>query len=304
MSSKRSASRVEYMGRLLDGVDFVLSGRKGAVADDRWLQNHYDARFADLLLKQLEHSDPRIRSETVLLLGRVGERSALDAVRTLRRHDVDVVSASCLAYLTRLDEEDQLVPQLLDVLNTQGGKEFKDAVRQMARVGRDEDIPPLREILEGLHDERGDLVLEAIDKIVDRYPELQDRRILLCSRPVFPNEESLSRFIERGVDYIDRRYRENILPRKQVRYVTLRNLVKALQEIHVRLYNEEKNLPLYSQELQERHEELLELLDWAYQDLQGKQIADPAGSDRCRDCGGSLHLWDGGWVCSSCGRSA
>lgn len=304
MKNGNRASRMDYLGRFLDDVDFVLNGRRGGISEDRWLVRNYDPHFADIIIKHLDHQDPRVRSESILLLAEVKERSALDKVKWMRRMDKEMVTLACLAYLTGIEENDDLVPQLLIVLREGKGEEFRNAAAKMCSAGRPEDIGALREIHGGLQDERAALVREAIEAIVDRTPSLTGKKDLLLSLPVFPNEDAYSRFLDKATDYINLRYRENVSTRQRVSVGTYRNIVKALGEIRIRLYNEEPNLLHYHPADVDRHWELVELLEWAYRDLGQKELVDVdrrSVISRCPEYGNEMRLYNERWVCVECG---
>lgn len=304
MGDSKRVSRMDYLGRFLDGVDFVLGGRKGGIIEDRWLVRNYDPHFSDIIIKHLEHQDPRVRSESVLLLAEVRERAAVDKIKWMRRNDKEMVSMSCLSYLNRVEEADDLVPQLLEVLRSGKGEEFRRAAVKIKSMGRSEDIKQLREIHGGLRDERAGLLRDALESIIDRSPELQGIKDLLLSKPVFPNEDAYSRFLDKALDYIGTRYKETISPRSRINLSTYKNIIKALGDIRIRLYNEDENLVYYHPADSKRHNDLVSLLEWAYTDLGRKEIVDSdsrATMNRCPECGNDMRFHNGGWLCVECG---
>lgn len=304
LANGNKVSRMDYLGRFLDGVDFVLRGRKGGIIEDRWLVRNYDPHFSDIITKHLEHQDPRVRSETVLLLAELRERAALEKVKWMRRNDKEMVAMSCLAYLNRVEEADDLVPQLLEVLRSGRGEEFRRAAVKMKSMGRAEDIEGLREIFGGLRDERATLLRDAMESIISRSPELDGIKDLLLSKPVFPNEDAYSRFLDKALDYIGTRYKETISPRGRINLSTYKNIIKALGEIRIRLYNEEDNLVHYHPADVKRHQQLVDLLEWAYSDLGRKEVVDSdqrVTMNRCPECGNDMRFHNGGWLCVECG---
>jgi len=303
-ANQNRISRMDYLGRFLDGVDFLLQGKKGSISEDRWLIRHYDPHFYDIIAKYLDHQDYRVRAEAILLLSELRERSALEKIKVLRRTDKEAVALACLSYLNRMEEADDLIPQLMEVLRNGIGDEFRKAAMKIRSSGRSEDIPALREIYGGLGDWRAPLIHEAISSIVDRTPELEKKKDLLTSKPVFPNEDAYSRFLDKAIDYIDVRYKEKIAVRRVITTSTFKNIIKALGEMRVRLYNEEENLQYYHPTDIERHRHLITLLEWAYSDLGSKELSDIEKTktvSRCPECNTEMRFYNDKWMCMDCG---
>ena len=303
-SNRNHTSRLDYLGRFLDGVDFLLSGKKGSISEDRWLVQNYNPLFYDIIAKSLDHQDHRVRAESILLLSELRERSALERIKVLRRTDKESVTMACLSYLDRLGEIDDLIPQIMEVLRNDRGDEFRKAAAKIKLTGRSEDIPALREIYGGLGDWRATLIREAISSIVDRTPALETKKDLLTSKPVFPDEDAYSRFLDKAIDYIDVRYREKIAPRRKIASNTFKNIIKTLGDIRVRLYNEEDNLQYYHPADIERHHQIITLLEWAYSDLGNKEFNDsvkPSTASSCPDCNHEMRFYNDRWMCPECG---
>lgn len=295
---------MDYLGRFLDGVDFLLSGKKGSISEDRWLVRNYNPNFYDIVAKGLDNQDYRVRAEVVLLFSELGERSAMGKIKALRRTDKESVTMACLAYLNRMEEADDLIPQLMDDLQHGQGDVFRKAALKMKSVGRSEDIATLREIYGGLGDGRAPLIQEVISSIVDRNPELENKKDLLISKPVFPNEDAYSRFLDKAIDYIDIRYREKIAVRHSISSSTFKNIIKALGDIRIRLYNEEANLEYYHPTDIERHRHLITILEWVYSDLGSKELNDITKTkavSRCPDCNHEMRYYNDQWMCTECG---
>lgn len=295
---------MDYLGRFLDGVDFLLSGKKGSISDDRWLVRHYDPHFYDIIAKYLDHQDHRVRAEAILLLTELRERSALDKIKVLRRTDKESVALACLSYLNRMEEADDLIPQIMEILKNGQGDEFRKAAMKMRSAGRSEDVPALREIYGGLGDWRAPLIHEVISSIVDRNPELEKKKDLLTSKPVFPNEDAYSHFLDKAIDYIDVRYREKIAVRRVITTSTFKNIIKALGDMRIRLYNEEDNLQYYHPTDIERHRQLITLLEWVYSDLGNKELSDIEKTktvNRCPECNTEMRFYNDKWMCMDCG---
>ena len=87
--------RLHYMEIFLDAVDFVESGRKGLISDNKELISRYDQTFYSILEPQLKNPDPRVRREVILLLTTLRERKALERIREMRFSDNDLVNGAC-----------------------------------------------------------------------------------------------------------------------------------------------------------------------------------------------------------------
>ena len=296
-------TRLEYLEHFLDSVDFVSSGRKGAISSDRWLVANYDSSFSSVLEKHLRNPDDKVRMETVIILTALKERSVIDTVREMRLTDNERVSAACLGYLTTMNETDNLIPQLIETLEYKRGNEFKHAAERLGGIGRSEDIDTLRRIYGQVTGEMRSDVKNAMVRIIDRDEELKRKKGLLLSVPVFPNEKEFDGFLNTGTEYIDVRYRTSVHPRRRISLGTYNNVVRGLRNIRVRLFNESFNLINYSETRTERYNNLVDLLAWAATDI-GKKEIDMPSTDliiMCQICGDSMVRGDDGWRCIGCG---
>ena len=127
-----AVTKVEYLERFLEAVDRVVAGRPGSISEDRWLVNYYDADKLSVVSGYLDCDDERVRAETVLLLTDVRERAVLDKVRDMRQRDSERVRLACMGYLSALQSDDELIPQLFDVMDHTNGSEFMRAANRMA----------------------------------------------------------------------------------------------------------------------------------------------------------------------------
>lgn len=291
-----------YLERYLDDVDRVSAGRPGAVSEDRWLINNYDPDKLRLLLPYLEFDDRRVVAETISVLADVRERGAMDAIKGMSPPD-DRVSMARLGYLTTLQQDDEAVPGLMDVLEHSRGQEFTMAARRMASIGRAEDIPALRKVYGQVGGTMRDDIRYALERIIARNPDLRPRSDLILSVPVYPNEGEFEEFLDKSIDYLDVRYRANVLPKKVVTEKVYSNVSRALRVMRTRLYNEADNLSVYGPDKQDRYDELAALLSWASGDLAGKEVqrADRRQARVCPKCGGMLTCYKGIWMCPECG---
>ena len=212
-----SVTKVEYLERFIEAVDRVIAGRPGSISEDRWLVNYYDAEKLPIVSGYLDCDDERVRAETVLLLSDVHERAVLGKVREMRQKDSERVRLACIGYLSTIQGDDELIPQLFDVMDHSSGNEFMKAAARMASVAREEDVPHLRRIYGQVGGEMRSAVRVALDRVISRNPSLQPKRDLILSVPVYPNEGEFERFLDSSIEYLDVRYRNNVLPLEKVK---------------------------------------------------------------------------------------
>jgi hypothetical protein len=112
----------------------------------------------------------------------------------------------------------------------------------------------------------------ALSRIVDRDPDLKGERRLILSDPVYPDEGAYRAFLDRSLEYLDGRYRENVLPRSEIRLKTYNNVNGAILKMRIRIYNERPNLVLYGPSCGSDTERLEDLMRWAADDLGSKQV--------------------------------
>lgn len=299
-----TVSNFDYLERFLQDVDRILNGCPGAISDDRWLSNNYDPAKLDVLKPYLRFEDPRVSAELILVLTDVRERRVRKEIESLGRSSGDKVSMACLGYLTTIDEDDKAIPELFDILDHEHGQEFFRAARRMAGIAREEDIPHLRRIYGQVGGSMKDEIRIVIEKVIARNPGLEATRDLILSTPVYPNESEFERFLDSSIEYIDVRYRENIHPRKQIKFSTYNNVVRALRKMRTRLYNESDNLQYYGPDKDDRYHDLSSLLKWANEDLATKTVLEPESNARsrtCPRCGNMLMCYKGIWICPDCG---
>lgn len=299
-----TVSNYDYLERFLRDVDRILNGYPGAISDDRWLSNNYDPAKLDVLKPYLRFENPRVVAELILILTDVRERRVKNEIESLGRSSGDKISMACLGYLTAINEDDDAIPQLFDTLDHERGQEFFKAARRMSGIARAEDIPHLRRIYGQVGGSMKDEIKIVMEKVISRNPELETTRDLILSTPVYPDESEFERFLDSSIEYIDVRYRENIYPRKQIKFSTYNNVVRALRKMRTRLYNESDNLQFYGPDKDDRHHELSSLLRWANEDLASKTVLEPESNARsrtCPRCGNMLMCYKGIWICPDCG---
>lgn len=291
-----------YLERYLDDVDRVIGGRTGAISEDRWLINNYDPDKLHLLTPYLGFEDRRVIAETISVLTDVRERAAMDVISRLSPPD-DRVAMARLGYLSTMEQDDEAIPGLIDILEHRRGQEFTMAARRMASIGRAEDVPALRKIYGQVGGTMRDDIRYALERVIARNPGLQDRSDLILSVPVYPNENDFEAFLDKSIDYLDTKYRANVLPKKTVSQKVYSNVTRAIKVMRTRLYNEADNLPVYGPDKQDRYEELAGLLSWASADLATKEVQgiDRRQSRVCPRCGGMLTCYKGIWMCPECG---
>ncbi len=295
--------KVEYLERFLDDVDRVMSGRPGSISEDRWLVNYYDAEKCRILEGYLSCEDERVRAETILLFAEVRERAVSETVDELSKKGSERIRMACLAYRSAIRDDDELIPQLFDVLEHSSGNEFMKAANRMASVAREEDIPRLRRVYGQVGGEMRSAVRAVLDRVIVRNPSLQPKRDLILSVPVYPDEAMFEKFLDTATDYIDSRYRENVLPREKISLGTYNNVARALSKMRTRLYNEADNLQYYGPDKADRASELASLIKWANADLTSKEVVgtERKHSSTCPRCGELMVNYKGMWICPDCG---
>ena len=298
-----SVSRLEYLERFLDHTDFVLSGRKNAISGDKWLVNNYDPAFYDVVAKHLRSSDARVRADVVNLLAAVRERKALGIVKELRANDKENVQIACLGYLNAIDENDTMIPELFDVLEHKNGVEFRRAAAKLSSVGRSEDIRRLRKIYGQVSGEMRDEAKKALTAIIDRDVSLKEKKELLLSVPIFPDENKFAAFLDSSITYLDIRYRDSVACRTAITSRMYGNVYNAIMKMRTRMFNEFDNLEYYGKDSRRMYDELLRLMEWASLDLSEKTADDNdrSASTVCPACGTEMRSSGGIWVCVDCG---
>lgn len=299
-----AVTNVEYLERFLGDVDKVSGGRPGAISEDRWLVANYDPGKLPCLIPYLDFDDARVRSELVTLLGDVRERGVYGKILKMRDEAGDGVSMACLGYLTMLHEDDEAIPRLIDTMEHTRGPDFSRAARRLAGIARASDLPAIRKIYGQVGGTMRDETRIILERIIARNPELSRKRDLILSVPVYPDEEAFEKFLDTSIEYLDVRYRKNVLPQASVNEGTYNNVVRAIRRMRTRLYNEADNLRFYGPDKEDRFHELSELVRWANDDLGGKKVLlsdDRKQSKVCPRCGGMLICYKGIWMCPDCG---
>lgn len=294
--------RLRFLEYFMDCVDSVESGKKGAIAENNRLASAYDPEFYDIVKKHLYNGNERVRIEVVLFFTKMKEVQAMEDIRTVRKKDNDNVSSACLAYIDQMETGSKDIPELLDTLKHRNGQEFVLAANKMGHVGRREDIPELREIYGQVRNEMKTAVRNALENICERYPDLKQKRYLILSEPIFPDEKSFLKFIDNSSVYLDIRYRDNIFEKTQISFETYKNVSNAIRKIQIRLYNEKNNLRYYGKEARDGYKEIEELLIWAAEDLSQKKTVSDGAVDKhhCPKCGSKMIFVNESWVCTEC----
>lgn len=299
-----TVTNAEYLERFLEDIDRVMGGRPGAVSDDRWLVNNYDPDKLRVVTPYLDFEDPRVRAEVITLLGNVRERGAYDKILGMRDREGDLVSMACLGYLSTLREDDEAAPYLLDIMDHARGDEFVNAARRLAGIARSKDMPRVRKIYGQVGGSMRDETRVVIERIISRDPELAKSREFLVSVPVYPDETKFERFLDSSIEYLDVRYRKNVLPKAEISSTTFNNIARAIKKMRIRLYNEADNLQFYGPDKEDRFHELSGLIKWASEDIGRKTVIaseSPGKSRMCPGCGGMLVCYKGIWMCPDCG---
>lgn len=297
-------SRLEYLEHFLDSVDFVSSGKKGEISNDKWLVVNYQSGFYSVIEKYLKSTDDRVRAEVVMLLTSLRERAAMDIVKEMRIRDNERVSTACLGYITTMGDEDGLIPSLIETMEFKRGIEFRKAAERIGVIGRSNDLRTLRKIYGQVDGDMRVQVKDAMTKIIDRDEELKRKKDLLLSVPVFPDEKRFEKFLNSSEEYLDVRYRNSVHPKTRITVGTYNNIVRGMRDMRVRLFNESENLQDYSPEYTERYNGLVDLLDWAVDDLATKEVVHTSAESNisCSRCGSPMLFGNGEWRCLDCGN--
>jgi hypothetical protein len=299
-----SVSRFDYLERFLGCADFVASGRTFAISDDKWLLNNYDPSFRTVADKHLRSSDARVRADVVRFFTKVRERAVSDAVKEMRVSDKnDAVRTACAGYLDALDENDALLSSLFDILEHRNGDEFGRAASKIGIIGKSSDVPRLRRTYGHVDDEMKEQVRKALVSIIERDGDLKKNRELILSEPIFPNEEKFLVFLDKGIVYIDIRYRDTVAPAAVIAESAYTNVRGAIRKIKARLYNEYDNLGYYGKDARRMYGELLEMTEWAADDLSKKTISGGGTKNDvyCVKCGSETVVFNGERTCIECG---
>lgn len=299
-------TRLQYLQHLLGCADYVSSGRKGMICEDRFLIAQYDPRYYDLLQTQLKNKSPRVRIETIMLLTALKERQAVDDISKMRVSDIESVSDACSSYLSAVEVEDRCIPELMDIIRHRHDESFFKAARKLSAVGRKEDIDDIRIVYGQTSGKMRDAIRETLENIVDRYPDLVPKKDLILSVPIYPDEEKLAAFLDKATVYMDIRYRENVMPRRTISSDVHNNVVRTMKKIQIRLYNERVNLRYYSDETKEAYDDAADLLAWMAADLRSKNISQSSAQDsrKCSRCGASMAHSNDVWICPECGNKS
>ena len=301
------STRFDCLQHFLDCVDFVSSGKRGAISEDRKLIADYDPSYYDILRNHLGSDDQRVKIEIVSLLTNLRERQAIDDIRELRITSNENVGNACVGFLYTMDTTDDHIPDLIDTLKHRRGSEFRNAAARMRSVGREQDILELRKIYGQVDGEMREQMRDCLEGIIDRTPALSKKKRLLLSVPVFPDEKRFMRFADDTIVYLDIRYRDNVGDVDTISANTYNNVVKALKKIQVRLFNEEVNLKYYSDEAKKTYDEVNDLFIWALRDIKTKKVSTDTpkaemDAPDCSRCGNRMTYGKDGWRCPICGN--
>ena len=297
--------RLRYIELFLDSVDSVEAGRKGSISDNKRLVSEYDPSYYSVLEPHLRNSNPRVRSEVIILLSKLKERKASERIREMRISDTDLVTSACIAYLNAIGSDDDAIPTLIDRLKHSSGAEFRNAAMRLKGIARDSDLPVLREIYGQVGEDLKPAMMDVLKSIIARYPELRPKRDLILSDPVYPNENKLKPFLDKSIVYMDIRYRDNYADETRLDMEMYNRIASAFKKIQIRLYNEKANLKYYSDETRGMYRDAEELLLWAIEDLSSKEVIgadNDDGNHHCPHCGGKMGKTIRGWICPECGH--
>lgn len=295
-----SSGKTGYLERYIGGIDRIETGRPGGVSADRWLVVHYRPEYAPILKRYLSYDDERVRAETVMLFTDVKEPYVAETVRTMSIKDTEMVRGACIGYLSVFSEIEEKIPLMLDTIRYKRGEEFSKAAGMLGSIGRIEDIETIRRSYGMVKGSMRNELFDTLSRIIDRHPEMEQKRNLILSLPVRPDEDAFDRFLSKSIEYLDVRYRGNIFPEKNISATSHNNVASALNKMNIRLYNEADNLNLYCAGETERADLLADLIAWATKDLAGKIVRESEVAHRCPRCSNDMVFYNGIWSCPHC----
>lgn len=168
--------------------------------------------------------------------------------------------------------DDATVSKLFDILDNKGDDEFKSAAEKIGSIGRIDDILDLRKIYGRVTGEKREQIRKALSNIVDRYDKLKEAKEEIISSPVTPNEEKFVSFFNKWAHYFDIRYRDNYEHETKISKNAYTNIKKAIKIVRVRMFNEFDNIEYYSEESKGLYNELVLMMEWVEDDIQGKKV--------------------------------
>ena len=264
-----------YSARFTDSVRNVLNGRRGSISDSRFLIDNYGAGCYDILVAGLEHPEPSVRVETVMLFSRLSIVKPRDIIEGMSVRDNDLVVGACIAYLKTIETNEGRMPDLLYTANHRTGTEFRTAMRTIGSIATEKDIPEIRKVYGQVEGEMREQTAAALARIIDRDPDLERKREFIMSLPRYPDEASYLAFLRKSVDYLDVRYRKNVEPRSEVSVKLHNDVAHAIITMQIRMYDESQNMDIYSEEVRREADRLTGLISWAADDLNSKKVVRP-----------------------------
>lgn len=253
----------------------VANGRRGSIAENRFYVDNYGPGCYDILCMGLDHESPYVRAETVLLFSRIGVPKPRDRIEQMGMNDRDVVAGACVAYLKRLEANEERMPELLYTVSHRDGQEFRMAMKTIGAIATEKHIPDIRRVYGQVEGVMRMQTAEALNQIVDRDPDLERKRQFILSVPRYPDEGSYLAFLKKSIEYLDVRYRKNVEPRSEVSIKMHTDVAHAIITMQIRMYDETDNMGIYSREAKESTDRLYELIAWAADDLNSKRVVRP-----------------------------
>lgn len=261
-----------YRLRLETAATEVAAGNRGEISHTRFFVDNYTAECYEAISSYLDHPNPAVRAEAVLLFSRLGIRKVADRIKEMSYRDADVVVGACVAYEKGIEDADSRIPGLLYTANHDNGPDFATAVRTLGGIAVERDIPEIRRVYGQVEGNQREMVYEALSRIIDRDPDLERKRDFILSVPLYPNEDSYDSFLSKSIRYLDERYRANVLPRTSISIKMRNDVVHAILTMQIRIYNERANMDCYSVDTVAMTEDLEDLIAWAADDLNSKSV--------------------------------
>ena len=261
-----------YALHFRESCDNVVKGRRGSISENRFYIDNYGPGCYEVLCTGLDHEEPSVRAETVLLFSRLCIPKPKERIEHMGMYDRDVVAGACVAYLKRMEANDERMPELLYTANHRDGQEFKYAMKTIGSIATEKYIPEIRRIYGQVEGVMRMQTADALNSIVDRDPDLERKRQFILSVPRYPDEYSYLAFLRKSIEYLDVRYRRNVEPKHEISVKMHTDVAHAIITMQIRMYDESQNMRIYSSEVRDLADRLSELIAWAADDLNAKKV--------------------------------
>lgn len=115
------------------------------------------------------------------------------------RRDSERIRMACTRYMSSIQSDDKLIPQLLDVFDHASSAEFARGAGRITAVAKEKDISHLRRIYGRVNGKIRLSVKVIPERVITRNPGLWPKRDLVLSVPVYPNESEFEFFLDSAI---------------------------------------------------------------------------------------------------------